>query len=71
MTGPGLDPDGPPLTAPEVAVLFRVDPKTVVRWANAGVLPSFRTPGRHRRFYRADIIPLLKTGTGKPEGAAT
>jgi excisionase family DNA binding protein len=60
-----LDPDGPPLTSSEVAVLFRADPKTVVRWAAAGDLPSFRTPGGHHRFHRADIIARLEPGNGK------
>lgn len=44
----------------EVALAFRVDPKTVVRWANAGRLPSVRTPGGHRRFFRADVEALLR-----------
>jgi excisionase family DNA binding protein len=30
----------------EVAELFRVDPKTVTRWAAEGKLPFFRTPRR-------------------------
>ena len=32
------------LTPAEVAALFRVDPKTVTRWANTGELTSLRTP---------------------------
>ena len=39
----------------EVASLFRVDPKTVTRWAKAGKLVSIRTLGGHRR-YRADEV---------------
>ena len=38
------------LTPGEVASLFRVDPKTVTRWATAGRIGSIRTPGGHRRF---------------------
>ena len=41
------------LTPAEVAALFRVDPKTVTRWAKAGKLSSIRTLGGHRR-YRAE-----------------
>ena len=41
------------LTPAEVAALFRVDPKTVTRWAKAGKLTSLRTLGGHRR-YRAE-----------------
>ena len=33
------------LTPAEVATLFRVDPKTVTRWAKAGKLTSIRTLG--------------------------
>jgi excisionase family DNA binding protein len=47
------------LTPGEVAVMFRVDPKTVTRWASAGRIGSVRTPGGHRRFLKADIDVLL------------
>lgn len=47
------------LTPGEVAALFRVDPKTVTRWAAAGRLSSIRTPGGHRRFRRAEVETLL------------
>lgn len=38
------------LTPSEVAALFRVNPKTVTRWARAGKLTAIRTLGGHRRF---------------------
>ena len=38
------------LTPGEVAAMFRVTPKTVTRWAEAGKLPVVRTLGGHRRF---------------------
>ena len=47
------------LTPGEVAALFRVDPKTVTRWASAGRLGSIRTPGGHRRFREAEVHELL------------
>ena len=47
------------LTPGEVAALFRVDPKTVTRWAKQGRLPSLRTLGGHRRFRWSDIEPHL------------
>jgi len=47
------------LTPGEVALMFRVDPKTVTRWASAGRIGSVRTPGGHRRFLKADIDVLL------------
>lgn len=50
------------LTPAEVAALFRVDPKTVTRWAAAGKLAAIRTPGGHRRFYESDVKVLLEGG---------
>ncbi|WP_409489924.1 BldC family transcriptional regulator [Amycolatopsis sp. cmx-11-12] len=47
------------LTPGEVAALFRVDPKTVTRWATAGRIGSIRTPGGHRRFREAEVNELL------------
>lgn len=47
------------LTPGEVATLFRVDPKTVTRWANAGRITSVRTLGGHRRFVEAEVRGLL------------
>ncbi len=43
------------LTPAEVAVMFRVDPKTVTRWARAGKLSAIRTMGGHRRFRASEI----------------
>lgn len=43
------------LTPSEVAKIFRVDPKTVSRWAKAGLIHSIRTPGGHHRFYLHEI----------------
>lgn len=42
-----------------IAQLFRVDPKTVVRWAALGRIASIRTPGGHHMFRRADIVALV------------
>lgn len=54
----GADP--PELLRPaEVADLFRVQVKTVVRWANEGRLRSVRTLGGHRRFYADEVRALL------------
>lgn len=47
------------LTPGEVATMFRVDPKTVTRWANAGKISSVRTLGGHRRFVETEIRGLL------------
>ncbi len=50
------------LTPAEVAELFRVDPKTVTRWAKTGKLSSIRTVGGHRRFRRAEVEAWLRGG---------
>lgn len=47
------------LTPGEVAALFRVDPKTVTRWASAGRIGSIRTPGGHRRFRESEVRSML------------
>lgn len=47
------------LTPREVAAMFRVDPKTVSRWAASGRIGSVRTPGGHRRFREAEVRRLL------------
>jgi excisionase family DNA binding protein len=49
------------LTPAEVASMFRVDPKTVTRWAKAGKLSSIRTLGGHRR-YRAEEVKQFLDG---------
>ena len=41
-----IQPDSPLLTPAEVAALFRVDPKTVTRWAQQGKLALDPHPGR-------------------------
>ena len=48
------------LTPAEVAALFRVDPKTVTRWAKAGKLSSIRTLGGHRRYWESEVRRLLE-----------
>jgi len=47
------------LTPGEVAALFRVDPKTVTRWAKAGKLSAIRTLGGHRRYRESEVKTLL------------
>ena len=53
------------LTPSEVATLFRVDPKTVTRWAKAGKLTSIRTLGGHRRYKESEVKALLITTTSQ------
>ena len=56
------------LTPSEVATLFRVDPKTVTRWAKAGKLTSIRTLGGHRRFKESEVKELLTATTNNSFG---
>lgn len=52
----------PLLTPAEVASMFRVDAKTVTRWAKAGKLSVIRTLGGHRRYREAEVRALLEGG---------
>lgn len=59
------------LTTQEVAAIFAVTPSTVVKWADSGHLPHFRTPGRHRRFRASDVEALRAAAdTAQPSDAA-
>ena len=40
--------------------LLGVDPDTLRRWADASRIPSFQTPGGHRRFRRQDVERLTR-----------
>ncbi|ADG77330.1 DNA binding domain protein, excisionase family OS=Tsukamurella paurometabola (strain ATCC 8368 / DSM / CCUG 35730 / CIP 100753 / JCM 10117 / KCTC 9821 /NBRC 16120 / NCIMB 702349 / NCTC 13040) OX=521096 GN=Tpau_0693 PE=4 SV=1 [Tsukamurella paurometabola] len=51
------------MTPGQVAALFNVNPKTVTRWAGAGLLGSVRTPGGHRRFRASEVFALLNQNT--------
>jgi excisionase family DNA binding protein len=51
------------MTPAEVANLFRVDPKTVSRWADAGKLNAVRTLGGHRRYRELEVQSLLTEST--------
>jgi len=53
------------LTPAEVASLFRVDPKTVTRWAKAGKISAIRTLGGHRRYREAEVLALLSAGSSE------
>lgn len=48
------------LTPAEVAALFRVNPKTVSRWARSGKLHAIRTLGGHRRFRASEVRENLE-----------
>jgi excisionase family DNA binding protein len=57
------EPDTSALMKPgEVAAAFKVDPKTVTRWARAGRLHPIRTLGGHRRYRTSEVEALLNRG---------
>lgn len=47
-------------TATEVARFCQVDLKTIHNWADRGEIRHFRTPGRHLRFQRNDVLDFLR-----------
>ena len=57
------------LTPSEVAAMFRVDPKTVTRWAQQGKLPSIRTLGGHRRYSESEVRGFLNRLAGRQPAA--
>jgi excisionase family DNA binding protein len=62
VLGRGMEPENL-LTPAEVATIFRVDPKTVTRWAKAGKLTAIRTLGGHRRYRQSEVQALLRSNT--------
>ena len=58
-------------TAPQLAKLCSTDLKTIHNWVSRGEIKYFRTPGRHLRFRRDDIVEFLtKFGYPVPDGFA-
>ncbi len=45
----------------EVAMLFKVDPKTVTRWAKTGRLTPVTLPSGHRRYRATDVEALMSS----------
>lgn len=54
-----MKPNDSLLTPGEVASLLRVDPKTVTRWAERGLIESIKTPGGHNRFPKSCVDAIL------------
>lgn len=47
------------LTSSEVGALLQVNPSSVKKWVDDGLLVAFRTPGGHRRIRAADLVAFL------------
>lgn len=47
------------LTSSEVGELLQVNPSSVKKWVDDGLLVAFRTPGGHRRIRGADLVTFL------------
>ena len=52
------------LTLQQTAALLGVHPGTVRNWSDKGLLPVYRTRGRHRRFKRAEVELWASTSRG-------
>ncbi|HEV2311005.1 MAG TPA: BldC family transcriptional regulator [Acidimicrobiia bacterium] len=48
--------------------MFRVNPKTVTRWARSGKISAIRTLGGHRRFRKSEIMRILDEGGDTTRG---
>ena len=48
------------LTSYEVAELLQVNPGSVNKWINAGMIQAFRTPGGHHRIKAGDLVRFLR-----------
>lgn len=47
-------------TTHEVSRLLQVNPRSVINWIDQNLLPSYRTPGGHRRIRRDDLLGFLR-----------
>src|SRR4051794_24006426 len=47
-------------TTHEVSRLLHVNPRSVINWIEQDLLPSYRTPGGHRRIRHDDLMVFLR-----------
>lgn len=54
-------PSPPPklLTTHDLATLIQIDPSTLSKWIDKGILVAYRTPGGHRRIRLHDAVAFL------------
>lgn len=58
------------LTLAEVAERFRVSEDAVRAWTDADLLPHFRTPVGHRRFYEDEVDAVIESTRRHPAAAS-
>jgi excisionase family DNA binding protein len=56
------------LTLGNASRILGVDQSTLRRWADAGQIRAFRTPGGHRRFAETDVQAILSGQAYRPRG---
>ena len=56
------------LSLQEASEILGVHPSTLRQWADAGKIPTVRTPGKHRRFAESDVRALLEPEPLQPPG---
>jgi len=49
----------PILTTPQAAKILGVSSRTAQLWIESGVIPSWKTPGGHRRMFESDVLAAL------------
>ena len=54
-----MDEETQTLTTAQAAAILGVAPNSVILWADAGILQSWRTPGGHRRITAASVQAML------------
>jgi excisionase family DNA binding protein len=47
-------------TTHEISRLLHVNPRSVINWIEQNLLPSYRTPGGHRRIRHDDLLAFLR-----------
>ena len=58
MNSPSSNPS-PILTTPQAAKILGVSSRTAQLWIESGVIPSWKTPGGHRRMFESDVLAAL------------
>jgi excisionase family DNA binding protein len=58
------------LTLGQACRLLNVDESTLRRWADAGQVRTFRTPGGHRRFAESDVREIVTGRARQPQVSA-